>query len=74
MKLDHGKFEVWLRQPLTPKDAHRILTRTKEDLEFLSGKEMGVRLKRAGGEPEAFLARATKLLQALGEPVTLAAK
>jgi transcription-repair coupling factor (superfamily II helicase) len=74
MKLDHAKFEVWLRQPLTPKQAHGILTRTKEDLEFLSGKEMGVRLKRQGGEPEAFLTRATKLLQALGEPVTLAAK
>ncbi len=74
MKLDHGKFEVWLRTPLTPKAAHGILTRTKEDLEFLSGKEMGVRLKRGGGEPEAFLGRATKLLQALGETATLAAK
>jgi hypothetical protein len=40
----------------------------------LSGKEMGVRLKRSGGEAEAFLARATKLLQALGESGTLAAK
>ena len=74
MKLDHGKFEVWLRQPLTPKQAHTILTRTKEDLEFLSGKEMGVRLKRAQGDPEAFLGRATKLLQALGETVSFAAK
>ena len=50
MKLDHARFEVWLRTPLTPKQAHTVLTRTKEDLEFLSGKEMGVRLKRAGGE------------------------
>ncbi len=74
MKLDHAKFEIWLRQPLTPKQAHTLLTRTKEELEFLSGKEMGVRLKRGDGEPEAFLARATKLLQALGEPVTLAPK
>ena len=74
MKLDHAKFEVWLRQPLTPQDAHRILTRTREDLEFLSGKEMGVRLKRDGGDPEAFLERATKLLQALIEPANLASK
>jgi transcription-repair coupling factor (superfamily II helicase) len=74
MKLDHARFEVWLRQPLTPRQAHTVLTRTKEDLEFLSGKEMGVRLKRAQGDPEAFLERATKLLQALGESVTLAAK
>jgi len=50
------------------------LTRTKEDLEFLSGKEMGVRLKRAQGDPEAFLGRATRLLQALGETVSLATK
>ncbi len=74
LKLDHAKFEVWLRQPLTPKDAHRILTVTKENLEFLSGREMGLRLKRDGGDTEAFLGRATKLLQALVEPASVRAK
>ena len=74
LKLDHGKFEVWLRQPLTPREAHRLLTGTKEDLEFLSGREMGLRLKRDRAEPEAFLVRATKLLQALIEPATVRAK
>jgi transcription-repair coupling factor (superfamily II helicase) len=53
---------------LRPRTHTRLLTRTKEDLEFLSGKEMGLRLKRDGGAAEAFLTRATKLLQALLEP------
>jgi len=74
LKLDHGKFEASLRQPLTPREAHRLLTVTKENLEFLSGREMGLRLKREGEDAEAFLARATKLLQALIEPATVRAK
>jgi transcription-repair coupling factor (superfamily II helicase) len=74
LKLDHARFEVSLRQPLTPRDAHRLLTVTKENIEFISGREMGLRLKREGGDPEAFLARATKLLQALVEPATVRAK
>jgi transcription-repair coupling factor (superfamily II helicase) len=75
MKLDHRALELWLRQPLTPKQAHTLLTKAKgEALEFLSGREMGLRLKAQGGDPEAFLARARKLLQHLVEAGTVAAK
>ena len=74
MKLDHGTLEVWLRQPLSPKQAHTLLTKSKEPLEFLSGREMGVRLRSGGGDAEAFLARARKLLQHLVEAGTVAAK
>jgi transcription-repair coupling factor (superfamily II helicase) len=74
MKLDHGTLEIWLRQPLSPKQAHTLLTKSKEPIEFLSGREMGVRLRSGGGDAEAFLARARKLLQHLVEAGTVAAK
>ncbi|MEO6461531.1 MAG: transcription-repair coupling factor, partial [Candidatus Eisenbacteria bacterium] len=74
IKLDHGTFELWLRQPLTPKQAHTVLTKSKEPLEFLSGREMGLRLRAGGGDSETFLGRARKLLQHLVEAGTVAAK
>jgi transcription-repair coupling factor (superfamily II helicase) len=74
LRLDHGKLEAWLRQPLTPKQAHVLLTKAKEPLEFLSGREMGVRLRAGGGDAEAFLRRARNLLQHLVEAGTVAAK
>ena len=68
-------MRLWLRQPLTPKQAHVVLTRSKEPLEFLSGREMGIRLKAGkGDDAEAFLGRARKLLQHLVEAGTVAAK
>ncbi len=72
IRLDHGKLEVWLYRPLTPKQAHVLLTKSGEPLEFLSGKEMGVRLRPAGKDaknPEAFLGRARQLLGRLAEVV-----
>ena len=79
IRLDHGKLEVWLYRPLTPKQAHVLLTKSGEPLEFLSGKEMGLRLRAAGKDakdPEAFLgagaaaARATRRGGRRGRAVT----
>ncbi len=77
IRLDHGKLEVWLYRPLTPKQAHLVLTKSGEPLEFLSGREMGVRLRGSGKDvkdPEAFLGRARKLLQHLVEAGSFATK
>ncbi|MGH7724871.1 MAG: transcription-repair coupling factor [Candidatus Eiseniibacteriota bacterium] len=71
MKLDHGRFEMWLFKPLTPRQAHTLLTKSGEKLEFLSGREMGVRLKDTADDSEAFLERSRKLLQALVESATV---
>jgi transcription-repair coupling factor (superfamily II helicase) len=71
LKLDHGKFEAWLYEPLLPKQAHTLLTKSGESLEFLSGKAMGVRLLARGGDAEALLGRARKVLQALVESATV---
>jgi transcription-repair coupling factor (superfamily II helicase) len=40
-----GTLELFLDQPLTPEEIHSLLTSAPLPLEFLSGREMGVRLK-----------------------------
>jgi transcription-repair coupling factor (superfamily II helicase) len=57
-----GTLELFLDQPLTPQDIHGVLTSTHLPLEFLSGREMGMRLFTRG---ETVLAEARILLEAL---------
>jgi transcription-repair coupling factor (superfamily II helicase) len=40
-----GTLELFLDQPLTPEEIHSLLTSAPLPLEFLSGREMGMRLK-----------------------------
>ncbi|HEV8481681.1 MAG TPA: transcription-repair coupling factor [Candidatus Eisenbacteria bacterium] len=57
-----GTLELFLDQPLTPEQIHAVLTGTHLALEFLSGREMGMRLKT---RPNTMLTEARILLEAL---------
>ena len=57
-----GLLELFLDQPLKPEEIHAVLTSTHLPLEFLSGREMGMRLKTSR---DTIVTEARILLEAL---------
>jgi transcription-repair coupling factor (superfamily II helicase) len=50
MTLEGEVFEAWLHRPLTPQQIAMVVNEAPEGLEFLSGKDMGLRLRAASTE------------------------
>jgi transcription-repair coupling factor (superfamily II helicase) len=50
MTLEGQNFEAWLRKPIAPQDIRSLVDSIPEGLEFLSGKDMGLRLRAPASE------------------------
>ncbi|HKA24505.1 MAG TPA: transcription-repair coupling factor [Candidatus Eisenbacteria bacterium] len=62
LSIVEGTLELFLDQPLKPEEIHAVLTSTHLPLEFLSGREMGMRLKTS---KDTVVTEARILLEAL---------
>jgi transcription-repair coupling factor (superfamily II helicase) len=62
LALERGRLELFLDQPLSPRELESLLTSVELPLEFLSGRELGIRLRTA---PEALVPAARRLLEGL---------
>ena len=71
LSLTGGTLELYVDPPLTPQEVHAVLTTTGLPLEFLSGREMGARLRTSA---ETVLAEARSLLEALAACVSVRPK
>ena len=61
ISLEGELFEAWLRRPLEPKQIHQLAGAVPDGLEFLSGKDMGLRLRGHAGD---LIGQARGLLEA----------
>jgi hypothetical protein len=68
LSLAGGKLELYLEAPLSPREVKALLDRVDLPVEFLSGREMGLRL-RAGAE--TLVAAAGALLEGLAACVSV---
>jgi transcription-repair coupling factor (superfamily II helicase) len=71
LSLTGGTFELYVDPPLSPQEVHAVLTATGLPLEFLSGREMGARLRTS---PGTVLGEARSLLEALAACVSVRSK
>ena len=70
LTLTGGQLELTLDPPLSPRELKALLDRVDLPLEFLSGREMGVRLRVA---PAELVAAAGTLLEGLAACVSVRA-
>jgi transcription-repair coupling factor (superfamily II helicase) len=70
ISLTRGQLELFLDEPLSPRELKVLLETVDLPLEFLSGRELGIRLRVA---PEALVPAARSLLEALAACVKVRA-